>query len=146
MPGGRRKAREIVFRVLFETDIVAEDPLETLEYALARYRLTEDGRDHAVRLLTAWRSHRTEIDELLRSKLSHWDLERLSAVVRSVLRVATAELVAVKETPARVILDEAVELARKYGEPGADGFVNGVLDPIGALYRPDEVGSGGGGE
>jgi N utilization substance protein B len=60
-------------------------------------------------------------------------------VVRTVLRLAAAELLGAAEVPARVILDQAVELAKKYGEEGADKFVNGVLDPIAALHRPREI-------
>jgi N utilization substance protein B len=139
LPGGRRKSREIVFRVLYETDISGEDPLEALEYALGRYRLTEDGREHAVALLRAWWTRREQIDGMLRSTLARWDLARLSPVVRAVLRLSTAELLEAGDVPARVIFDQAVELAKKYGEEGADGFVNGVLDPIGAVLRPKEI-------
>jgi N utilization substance protein B len=139
VPGGRRKSREILFRVLYETEISGEQPLEVLEYALGRYRLTEDGREHAVRLLRIWDSRREEIDRRLQEKLANWELNRLSPVVRSVLRLAAAELLGGTDVPARVILDQAVELAKKYGEEGADGFVNGVLDPIAATVRPDEI-------
>lgn len=139
MPGGRRKAREILFRVLFETEASGEEPLEALEFALGRYRLTADGRDYAVRLLGIWSEEREQIDQMLRRGLANWDLMRLSAVVRAVLRLATAELSGAPEVPARVVLDQAVELTRKYGEEGAEGFVNGVLDPIAFLLRPAEL-------
>jgi N utilization substance protein B len=140
LPGGRPKSREILFRVLFETEINGEPPLEALEYAFGRYRLTEDGRDHAMRLLGLVVSRREECDRLVRSHLANWEPERLSTVVRTILRLSTAELLGAPEVPARVVLDQAVELAKKYGEDGADGFVNGVLDPIAAQLRPTELG------
>jgi len=139
LPGGRRKAREILFRVLFETAASGEDPLEALEYAFGRYRLTEDGREHAVVLLEVCTRERGRIDELLQERLANWDLGRLSGVVRAVLRLGTAELLGAGDVPARVILDQAVELAKKYGEEGADGFVNGVLDPVAQSLRPHEL-------
>jgi transcription antitermination protein NusB len=139
LPGGRRKAREILFRVLYETSISREDPLEALEYAFGRYRVSEDGRDHAVRVLQAWIEARVRIDALVREHLARWEMDRLSPVVRSILRLATAELAGAPEVPARVILDEAVELAKKYGEEGSDAFVNGVLDPIGLKLRANEL-------
>lgn len=139
MPGGRRKAREILFRVLFETAASGEDPLEALEYAFGRYRLTEDGREHAVHLLKVCQSERERIDLLLTERLANWEMSRLSGVVRALLRLATAELLGAQEVPARVILDQAVELAKKYGEEGSDGFVNGVLDPVAVSLRPKEL-------
>lgn len=139
LPGGRRKSREILFRVLFEAEISAEDPLELLEYTLGRYRLTSDGRDYVVGIMQLWTVRRQEIDERLRARLTNWDPRRLSVTVRSLLRLAVAELSDPAGVPARVILDEAVELARKYGEEGADGFVNGVLDPIAVELRPGEL-------
>lgn len=139
LPGGRRKSREILFRVLFEAEVSAEDPLELLEYTLGRYRLTADGRDYVIGIMQIWAARREEIDARLRARLTNWDLRRLSITVRSVLRLAVAELSDPSGVPARVVLDEAVELARKYGEEGAGAFVNGVLDPIASELRPGEL-------
>jgi transcription antitermination protein NusB len=139
LPGGRWKAREILFRVVFEIETSGEDPLEALEYAFGRYRVTEDGRNHAMFLLRLWMDERERIDLILRDHLTNWEIGRLSAVVRTVLRLAAAELLGAAEVPARVILDQAVELAKKYGEEGAEKFVNGVLDPIALLHRPREI-------
>jgi transcription antitermination protein NusB len=139
LPGGRRKSREILFRVLFEAEVGGEDPLELLEYTLGRYRLTADGRDYVVHVVQLFSARREEIDERIRARLTNWDPKRLSVTVRSVLRLAVAELSDPRGVPARVILDQAVELARKYGEDGAEGFVNGVLDPIGLELRPAEL-------
>jgi transcription antitermination protein NusB len=142
LPGGRQKSREIVFRILYETEITGDDSLEALEFALGRYRLTPDGRDHALRLCRLYGLHAPEIDRRIREHLQNWDLGRLSGVVRAILRLATAELMGAADVPGRVILDQAVELGKKYGEEGAEGFVNGVLDPILAQERPQEVSSG----
>lgn len=139
LPGGRRKSREILFRVLFEAAVSGEDPLELLEYTLGRYRLTSDGRDYVVSVVQRWSAQQAEIDERIRARLTHWDPKRLSVTVRTLLRLAVTELADPAGVPARVVLDQAVELARKYGEEGADGFVNGVLDPIARELRPAEL-------
>ncbi len=136
--GGRRKAREILFRVYFETDVTGDDPREVLEYALGRYRLTEEARDYAVRTLEAGVAARAEIDAHLRGGLRDWSLERISTVVRSALRLAVTEFLASDDVDARVAIDEAIELTRKYGEEDAAGFVNGVLDPIARRLRAGE--------
>lgn len=140
LPGGRRKSREILFRVLFEAEVGGEEPRELLDYALARYHLTEDGRDYVVRVLERREAARDGIDERIRARLDNWEMRRLSVVVRTILRLAVTELLEPPGVPARVVLDQAIEMAKKYGEDGSDAFVNGVLDPIAVELRPAELG------
>jgi N utilization substance protein B len=80
-----------------------------------------------------------EVDAVLAAACAHWPLERLAATDRSVLRTAVAELMARPGTPARVVLDEAIELARRYGSAESGGFVNGVLDQVVRRLRPEEL-------
>jgi N utilization substance protein B len=140
--GGRTRAREVVFRALFEADLSGDDPLEILELSLGRFRFTPDGRAFALRLATGCTSLREEIDPLLVTLLAHWSLERLSTVVRAIVRLAVVELRCVPETPTRVVLREAVRLADRYGEPDAGAFVNGVLDAAVRRLRPGELEKG----
>lgn len=139
LPGGRRKSREILFRVLFESDLSGDDPLELLEFTLGRFRLTADGRDYVIAVMRTWSGNAGSIDERIRVRLARWELKRLSAVVRTALRLAVAELLTPGGVPAPVVIDQAIELVRRYGEEGAAGFVNGVLDPIGSELRPEEM-------
>lgn len=140
LPGGRRKSREILFRVLYEAEVGGEEPRELLDYVLGRYHLTEDGRDYVVRVLERREAERAEIDERIRVRLANWEMHRLSVVVRTILRLAVAELREPSDVPARVVLDQAIEMAKRYGEAGSDAFVNGVLDPIAFALRPAELG------
>ena len=135
MRGGRKKSREILFRVLFEVELSHEDLLESLEYSLGRYHLTEDGRDHTILVASEVVRSSEAIDAAISERLDRWDLRRLSTVVRSVLRLATAELRVAPDVATAVILDEAIGLARRYGEDGAGGFVNGVLDRVASDVR-----------
>jgi N utilization substance protein B len=80
-----------------------------------------------------------EVDAVLALACAHWPLERLAATDRAVLRVAVAELMARPGTPARVVLDEAIDLARRYGSAESGGFVNGVLDQVVRRLRPEEL-------
>lgn len=150
--GGRTRAREVVFRALFEADLSGDDPLEVFELSLGRFRFTPDGRAFALRLATGCSSLKQEIDPILDDLLAHWALERLSTVVRAIVRLSIVELMVVSETPPKVILHEAVRLANRYGEPDAGGFVNGVLDAAvrrlrpGALEAPGGSGEAGTGE
>ncbi len=130
MQGGRPKAREIFCRVLYEVEITGDDAIEVLEYALGRYHLTEDAREYIFFLAETWDRHQSEVDAAIESRLQSWSLDRLSVVVRSVLRLGATELIYFEETPAEVILDQAIRLAQRYGEDGSDAFVNGVLDAV----------------
>lgn len=121
--------------MLFESEISGEDPREVLEANLGRFRLTEEGRDHAVKIVWSFTARRAEIDQLVRDRLQNWTLERLSGVTRALLRLATAELLDAADVPTEVVLDEAIRLARRYGEEESAPFINGVLDPVARLVR-----------
>ena len=74
--------------------------------------------------------HRARIDETIRRVSHHWRLERMTRVDRNILRLATFELLELADVPRRVTLNEAIELAKRFGSEGSAGFVNGVLDRI----------------
>jgi transcription antitermination protein NusB len=79
-----------------------------------------------------------EVDAILKGAAEHWSLERLAATDRAVLRAAVAELIARPGTPARVVIDEAIEVAKRFGAEESGRFVNGVLDRAARELRPAE--------
>ncbi len=137
--GGRPKARAVVMRVLYEAEITGDKPLEIMELSFGRFRFSEDGRAYLEQLIEACVRHRRKIDNTIRPRLQNWELERLGAVERAILRLATAEILYCADTPAQVILDEALRLAHRYGDDAAPAFVNGVLDPIARGARLAEL-------
>jgi transcription antitermination protein NusB len=139
---GRAKARELAMRVLYESELTGDDPGAVLELAFGRFRFSEEGRSHAEALIAAYRRHRRRIDRILQETLNRWDLARLGAIERALLRAAAAEILYLPETPAPVALNEAVRLAHRYLDERAAGFVNGVLDPIARRERAAEMTSG----
>jgi N utilization substance protein B len=98
-----------------------------------------DAFDYARRLLEGTLAHRDEIDDLLRAQADNWRLERMPAVDRNVLRLAVYELMYEFDVPKLVVLDEAVELAKRFGSEQSGRFVNGLLD--GLLRSHDFPGS-----
>jgi N utilization substance protein B len=126
----------VVFRALFEADLSGDDPREVLELSMGRFRFTTDGRAFANLLVTSIAERAEQVDHLLDELLARWSLERLSTVVRAILRLAVTELMVIDESPPRVILNEAVRLANRYGEEDAGSFVNGVLDAATRRLRP----------
>lgn len=135
--GARHLAREAALRVLYQCDISGE-PVESalrsvLEGTLADADdlvVGEQTRRFVQGLVRGVDRRRKELDQLIRDGSEHWRLERMAAVDRNVLRLALFELFDEPDTPAAVILDEAIELAKLYGGPESGAFVNGVVDGI----------------
>jgi len=90
----------------------------------------EDQQEFANAIVTSFAERRDEVDQLIRTSSHHWRLERMPIVDRNVLRVAIVELQTMDDVPKRVTLNEAVELAKRFGSEGSGSFVNGVLDRI----------------
>jgi N utilization substance protein B len=136
---GRPKARDVVMRVLYESAVSGDDPLEILELVFGRFRFTEDGRRHAERLVAEFCEHREPIDQALSQQLENWDLGRVGAIERAIMRLVVTELLYIGDTPARVALDEALRLAQRYGTERSVAFINGVCDPIARAARGAEL-------
>jgi N utilization substance protein B len=138
-PTARRRAREVAFRLAYQADVMAEPCNVDWRSAGEDERLSADQRALVDEVLAVLRRRPDEVDELIRGAARHWELDRLAATDRSVLRIAIAELIGRPGTPARVVLDEAIEIARRYGGVESGRFVNGVLDRAAHILRPEEV-------
>ena len=87
-------------------------------------------REFADRLVTGVIRNQKMIDDLIRKHSQHWTLERITAVDRNILRIAICELTALENIPVKVTLNEAIEIAKRYGDEASGAFVNGILDNI----------------
>ena len=129
--GARRTGRERALQMLYAMDVADVDAEG--EIALYWGHLAEDSQDDdsfADALVRTYGRRSEHIDGMIREVSHHWRLERMSRVDRNVLRLATAELLEMDDVPRRVTLNEAVELAKRFGSEGSAGFVNGILDRI----------------
>ena len=143
----RRKTREFVLQVLFAADAQGKDPLQVLDSLAHHFESEQDevlklGRvtqDFAAGLISAVSRDRQAIDELISRLSHHWKLHRMSRVDRSVLRMAIAEMTGFPEIPEKVTLNEAVDLAKRYGTENSGAFVNGILDRIRELQGSDSL-------
>lgn len=139
-PGSaRRRAREVAFRIAYQADVMAEGFDLDWSARCAEEHLGPDQSELVADVLGVLCRRDVEVDELLQSAARNWELDRLAATDRSVLRIATAEMIGRPGTPARVILDEAIEIARRFGSEESARFVNGVLDHVARSLRPGEV-------
>ena len=144
--GSRRAAREAALAVLYQIEI-AGDPVEQamaafFDEGLAEaegLRLGAEARRFAEHLVRGTFGRREQLDAMIRAGSDHWRLERMAVVDRNVLRLALFELLDEPETPAAVILDEAIELAKAFGGTESGAFVNGVVDGIRRRLAAGEI-------
>lgn len=127
----RRMARESALQILYQRELTGDDLLEVVDkYWSVRFP-AEEVREYADALLADFARRQAEVDSLLERFLVNYQLSRLGVVERSLLRVACVELLR-EETPARVVIDEAIEISRDYAGDEAARLVNAVLDKLGA--------------
>ena len=126
----RSRAREVVLQVLYEDDLNPQRNLAVSEEFLRR-RLHDDPEliEFANSVLGGVRRNRAEIDALLAERAANWRLERMAVTDRNILRLAAFEML-YTETPDRVVMNEAVELAKRFGAKQSSQFVNGILDRL----------------
>jgi N utilization substance protein B len=134
----RRRAREAVFQALYQAEICEDTLAATWAGVPQRAQLPSDAQSYADELIRILSERLTEVDAALRPQLENWRLERLGTTDRGALRLGAAELLFVDGTPARVVLDEAVELASRFGGDASGAFVNGVLDRLARRTRPGD--------
>jgi len=129
----RRRAREIALQVLYQLDISQEDPEQALSVYFENFRPSEKAREFCQRLIEGVYQNREEIDRLIEENAENWTLKRMTVVDRNILRVATFELTHCSDIPFKASLNEAIELAKKYGADDSGAFINGILDRIHSL-------------
>jgi len=129
--GTRRKSRELAMQMLFQADIGKQTPDEVrATFWRAGDDVEADVRGFAEDLFRVAVAHQEEIDELIKVNSRHWRLERMPAVDRNLLRMAIGEMLGFKSTPFPIVINEALEIGRRYSAPESINFLNGVLDAI----------------
>ena len=129
--GTRRKSRELAMQMLFQGDLGKQTPEQVGKtFWLAREESDAEVRGFAEDLYRMATLHAEEIDALIVQHLVNWRLERMPGVDRNVLRLAAAEMLGFKGTPFPIVINEALEIARRYSAPESVSFLNGVLDAM----------------
>lgn len=122
----RRAAREKAFQILFQMDINDTEPKQAIEYALEE-PISDSFLEQLVYGVT---EHREEIDKRIAANLEKWSFQRVASVEKTILRIAAYEMDFVEEVPAKVAINEAIEIAKLYGDEKSGKFVNGVLSKM----------------
>lgn len=129
--GTRRKSRELALQMLFQSDMAGQNSDEVRRTFWAeRKNVGSDVRGFADDLFRVAHDRAEEIDKLIERHAEHWRMERMATVDRNILRGGVAEFLAYPTTPKAVIINEAIEIARKFSSPDSVGFINGVLDGV----------------
>jgi N utilization substance protein B len=139
--GVRRKGRAYALQVLYALDLneAASPGAAVSDYAdLFELEVDAPSLEFAGQLVACVRERLAEIDDLIQSVSRNWRLERMSRVDRNILRLAAGELRHLPEVPVKVAINEAVELAKRFGTSESPAFVNGILDRIAHQLRRDE--------
>jgi len=128
--GMRRKGRELALQALYQLDLCGDEPGSAVRTFWEHCEAPNDARAFGEDLVDGVLEERARIDELIAASSDNWRLGRLSHVDRNILRVATYELLCRRDVPASVAIDEAIEIAKRFGTDESPTFVNGVLDQI----------------
>jgi N utilization substance protein B len=128
----RTKARELALQLLFQIDITSED-LDSALVVFWQNQYTEvepEVKDFAVQLIRGTISHLKQMDEIIAKYAVNWQIMRMAVIDRNILRLATFEILHLPDIPIKVSINEAVDLAKKYGDIDSGKFINGIIDKI----------------
>jgi N utilization substance protein B len=130
--GTRRKSRELTMQMLFQGDLGKQSPEEVrkLFWASVEREVDAETKGFAEDLHRVATTRQEEIDALIESHAQNWRIERMAIVDRNLIRAAVAEMIGFPNTPAAIIINESLEIGRRYAAPESIHFLNGVLDAI----------------
>ncbi len=131
--GNRRKSRELAIQVLFQAEFGEGTALgDRLDYFRQSFSIKPEVLEYCQHLLKSIETHLSDIDAKLQATSQNWKLERMSLVDKNILRLAACELLYSKDAPPKVIINEAIELAKQYSSQESHQFINGILDRLAA--------------
>ncbi len=126
----RSKAREQALKLLYQIDVSKQDCDEVIEDFWHRYKEENFIKDFTVQIVEGAISHLLEIDNIIGKYTQNWKLSRIAVIDRNILRIGCFELLFLQDIPPKVSINEAIELAKKYGDVNSSKFINGILDKI----------------
>jgi transcription antitermination protein NusB len=129
--GTRRKSRELVMQMLFQGDLGKQSPEQVVKlFWPSREAVDDETRGFAEDIYRIATTRGDEIEKLIEAHAQNWRIERMAVVDRNLLRAAVAEMLGYPNTPAAIIINESLEIGRRYAAPESIHFLNGVLDAI----------------
>ena len=133
--GARRKARELALQMLFQFDMSGNGPDMIIDTFEDLQKSKPNTRDFATKIFKGTVDHIEKIDEMIQAQADNWRLSRMAVVDRNIIRLSVYEFLHESETPKLVVIDEAIEIAKKFGNDKSSQFINGILDGILKRYN-----------
>jgi N utilization substance protein B len=133
--GARRKARELALQMLFQYDIAGNPPDMICDTFEDLKKSKPNTREFATKIFRGTVDHMQKIDEMIQNQADNWRLSRMAVVDRNIIRMSIYEFLEETDTPKLVIIDEAIEIAKKFGTQKSSQFINGILDGILKRYN-----------
>ena len=136
----RTMARESALKILYAIDITKDAPDKCINnFWLSQDKTAQEVRNYADDIVLGVCNNRARIDELISECATNWELGRMAVIDRNILRLGAYELIFMDEIPPKVAINEAIDIAKRYGDKDSGKFVNGVLDKINKdKRRPSE--------
>ncbi len=128
--GIRRRSRELALQALFYMDMNPNGHQEKLDLYCSNFSPAEKARPFFMRLVNGVTEAKLEIDGVIKRYSDHWKMSRMSGVDRNILRIAVFELLHCQDIPAKVSINEAIDIGKKFGTEESGSFINGILDSI----------------
>lgn len=126
----RTKAREIALCILYQTEITKKDTQELFSNFLKNYPQKIEVINFTKLLLDGVTANSSFLDSIIKKYAKNWEIERMAIIDRNILRIAILELIFIEEIPPKVSINEAIELAKRFGDMDSPRFVNGILDKV----------------
>ena len=133
--GARRNARELALRMLFQHDMSGNNPEMIISTFEELQKSKANTREFATKIFKGTVDHLPKIDEMITAQADNWRLSRMAVVDRNIIRMSVYEFLHEDDTPKLVIIDEAIEIAKKFGTQKSSQFINGILDGILKKYN-----------
>jgi N utilization substance protein B len=126
----RRIIREKVMQALYAHEISKDPPEHVIKHVLAGIEENKDAHAFAKQLVLATIRHKTDIDNVIRTKVANWEFDRIAMIDRLILRMSICEFLYFKDIPPKVSMNEAIEIAKLFSTERSGQFVNGILDAV----------------
>jgi transcription antitermination protein NusB len=136
----RRRAREVALQVLYGLNFVNLDVKKAMDLFWGNFAAPKESRDFAATLVEGTWKHKDELDALIAASSDNWSLSRMSKVDISVLRMAVFEFLYCPDIPAKVTLNEAIDLGKTFGSENSGSFINGILDALNLKLEKEHAG------
>ena len=133
--GNRRQSREMALQILYQMEMRDTDPKGVLPLFQKHEEFVADVREFSIQIVEGTYRNRREIDQIIEKHSANWKLSRMAVVDRNILRLGVYELLYLHEIPTSVALNEAIEVAKRFGTENSSSFINGILDQVAKEVR-----------